>query len=164
MSDTLNHMPSDVVRELILDLGLGTEPSDAGDWPVYAPEIADEVGTDDVLQVKDTDGRQFGRIQVDGNVPENYGIQVLARSLDAHDGQYQLRKIQEAFSTEVLRTSVTVPARTLNDGTAVPTTVYRVDSIERSGSIRNAGRDGRRFLQTANFLVFLTQVSESTGT
>ena len=161
MSEILNHPPCDIVRQLAIDLGLGTDPDDELAWPIYAPALPDEAGDDHAMQFKDTQGYQLGRYGVTGEQVEVYGVQLMVRSAYPAEGYVKARRIQEGLAA-VERTDVTLLAETLVDDTWVPETIYRVHTIQRAGPVLKAGRDGDRWLQTANFVAFIELVSETT--
>lgn len=160
MSQTLNHPPYDILRQLAIDLGLGTDPDDELAWPIYAPALPDSEGADLAMQFKDTQGYQDGRYFT-GETVETYGVQLMVRSAYPAEGYVKARRIQESFDSVNL-TDVTLPAETLADGDWVPETIYRVHQINRASQILKAGRDGDRWLQTANFVVFIELVSQTT--
>lgn len=155
MTGILNHTPAQVVRQAIIDLVLGTEPSDGLAWPVHDSALGDE--PDDALCVFDTEGRQHGRYQTSGTTPEHYGFSLMSRSLNIVDGYVKLKRIMEAFDTQINRTEVTLAA---DASAGIYETLYRINSISRTGAVRRAGRDGRRWLHAINFLVSLELVSE----
>lgn len=159
MSEILNHPPCDVLRQLAIDLGLGTDPDDELDWPIYAPALPDEAGDDHAMQFKDTQGIQGGRY-FDGETVEVYGVQLMVRSAYPAEGYVKARRVQEAFAN-VDKTDVTLTAATLEDDTAIPETIYRVHSINRASQVLKAGRDGDRWLQTANFTAFVELLAET---
>jgi hypothetical protein len=161
MSQILNHSPCDILRQLAIDLGLGTDPDDELDWPIYAPALPDAAGADHAMQFKDSQGYQIGRYGVTGEQVEVYGVQLMVRSAYPAEGYIKARRIQEAFAA-VDKTDVTLLAETLVDNDWVPETIYRVHAIQRASQVLKAGRDGDRWLQTANFTAFIELVSQTT--
>ena len=59
MSGSLAHLPEDIVRYLLIDLSVGTLPSDVDDWPIYATQEPDK--PDNVITVYGTEGNKHGR-------------------------------------------------------------------------------------------------------
>lgn len=148
MSGYLEHPPCRIVRQLLLDLGLVTEPILYADWPVFVTE--EPQGPDNVVTLYDTPGIMQGRFQVDGEVQEEYGIQIRVRSQDYETGYTKAKTLANALDEDVLRESVTVD-----------NTEYLVHAASRtSGGILALGRDeanAHRRLFTINYLFAVTQ-------
>jgi hypothetical protein len=125
---TFQHSPADVLRYLLIQLGLGTAPSSGGAWPVYA---ADEPATpDNCITVYDTQGRDAGRIMNTGEREEYPGFQVRVRSLDHPTGALKANQIADALDTAVRLTNVTVETYT-----------YLVYCVSRTGNVLAAGKE-----------------------
>lgn len=151
MSGAMNHMPSDVIRELLIDLGLGTDPVSATDWSTTAGALPDQ--PDKAITVHDTESVQHGRSQIDGETQEHHGIQVMVRSDDLADGYTKTATILRSLDTQVNQTSIEVDGDT-----------YMIYAITRRSAPILAGMDGHRFLHTANLLVAMRMTAEGTGT
>jgi hypothetical protein len=85
VSGPLAHGPAEVIGQLLIDLGLGTDPDadPAGEWPVYAPaEPAWAQGEDPdrLIFVTDTAGLDEGHSQYSGRRQDRYGGQVGVRA------------------------------------------------------------------------------------
>lgn len=150
MSGALNHTPADVIRELLVDLSLGSEPSDALAWPAYCEHMPDKgahaANPDNVIVVYTTAGTQGGAIQIDGETPEKRGIQVTVRSNDTGDAYVKAAAILRQFDVGVNRATVIVGTHT-----------YMVHSIQWTSPPIRLPPDGRRFLFSCNALAAITQ-------
>lgn len=79
MAQTLTHQPSQIVRQLLIDLGLGTN---GGTWPVYYGKTPDL--PDSLLVVNDIEPQLDGQLMPSGAVVQHRGIQIMVRAaLDA---------------------------------------------------------------------------------
>ena len=160
MSGVLYHNPSEIVADLMCDLGLAAF-ADAVEnltgWTVFAihwPESPDQA-----ILVSDTAGRLHRRVHVTGVMGEHYGIQVLVRSAEDPATPYvKTKRILEFFDTQVRRETVV-----LEDSDGIDRT-YRVNAINRVGPAVPAGRDGRRFVYSGNAIASIELVEAETGT
>ena len=156
MSGALAHSPADVVRNLLVDLGLGTTPSDAGSWPVYA---AQEPNTpDSVITIYDTAGRKNGRTQVDGEVQEHHGIQIRVRDANHQDGYAKARAIAVALDEQVAAQGVVV-----DDIVGTGQTTYVVWNVSRTTDVLSLGKEtptSKRNLFTINAVAALRQLTK----
>ena len=148
MSGSLTHSVSDIMRELLIDLLVGTEPDDSLTWPIYIKSEPDE--PDNVITVNDTPGIDNGRVMNDGERQENPGIQVRVRSKVGATGKTKIEAIKTVLDTSVLRTNVTFDGST-----------YLVQSVSRSGQINDLGKDPEsgRNLFTLNATVSLIETT-----
>ncbi len=105
MSGRLYHKPSDVIQQLLIDLGIATDPADDGDWPVYESVEPDQ--PDNCITVYTTTGIKQGRVSFGTSILK-YGIQIRIRAQDDAEGDYKARDIYQAFDEDVLRTSVII--------------------------------------------------------
>jgi hypothetical protein len=102
MSGPLNHSPAYVLRQALVDLGLGTNPGSNASWPVVARKEPDE--PDDVITVYNTAGRDLGRTGPDQRRVELYGIQVRVRAGTPNGGDFKARAIANTLDAAYLRT------------------------------------------------------------
>ena len=84
MSDVLLHSPADVLRYALIDLGVGTLPTDNGDWPIQVAAQSDT--PDETLTIYDTLGIDDGRHMGDGERFEHHGIQIRVRGKASEHG------------------------------------------------------------------------------
>lgn len=151
MSGSLSHSPAEVVRKLLVDLGLATAPTTPpGGWPAYVDHCPDVPARS--LCVYNTESRLQGRRMVDGVVCEHYGLQVRVQSepLAPEYAMNRARSIATVFAEQVLRNNV-----------AIGSSTYLVQSIARTSGVLSLGMDtaNRHRLFTINFLVSLRQLS-----
>lgn len=129
MPGLMNHSPADVVRRLLVDLGLGSYPAiPTSSWPIYSSE--EPQTPDNVITVFDTVGRRQGRMMIDGAVEEHHGFQIRVRSADDRTGAVKARTIADTIDKEVYRRWVTVDS-----------TTYQVHSLDRSSDVISLGRE-----------------------
>jgi len=145
MTALLLNSPSEIIAQLIINLGKGT---DAGTWPVFA-DFAPE-SPDDLISVNTNASRIGAKDMVVGDVAEAFGIQVAVRSASFSSGEQKARDIANTFDT-VQNRQVTDLG---ND--------YVISSITRRGGILNPTRnveESRRNSFTVNFTTFIRQTS-----
>jgi hypothetical protein len=152
MSGQLSHTPSSIVRQLLIDLVVG---SDGGaSWPVYADELVDL--PDDTIAVIDTGGVSRGRFMVNGEQQINEGIQIIVRAADTQTAWQKASK---------LMTSVTKNShlRTVNvvdpEGYGTASQAYTIFNVSlRSGPlpIHPAGDSSRKQF-SLNFVITIRQ-------
>lgn len=164
MAGLLQHSPADVVRRMLIDLSLGTDPDarPVGAWPVYAsgePGAGKPVGTastaktgvpDSIITVYDTLGRQNGRIQFSGEIQEHHGFQVRVRAAGHSAGYAKARAIADGLDKSVYLRTVAIGASR-----------YLVYAVTRTGDVLALGKEptsGRRIF-TINALVTVRQTA-----
>lgn len=149
MSGSLTHSPAEVVRQLLVDLSLGTLPSAGGSWPICATQELDS--PDNAMTVYDTSGRLDGRTMTDGEQQEHYGFQVRVRSATHEAGHAKANAIAVALDQSVLLEVVTVE-----------TSVYLVQAVSRTTNVLPIGKEtglSKRSLFTINAVVSLRQTT-----
>ena len=151
MSGELNHSPADIMRYLLVNLDLGSDPdvgTNLGDWPIYVstePSLPD-----DVITVFGTTAIHQGRLQVDGEVQERDGIQIRVRSVGYPIGYAKIKAIATALD-EVL----------YMDGVLIDSDSYAVHSWVRTSGPLELGKqpETKRELFTLNGTIVVKQVS-----
>lgn len=151
---TLAHSPAEVIRYLLIQLGLGTDPEarPQGLWPVAA---AGELTTpDETITVYDTAGTGDGRTMPDGAAHEHQGFQVRVRSRTHRGGGWaKANVVRETLARSVELTTVTFT----EDGV---TYRYLVRCVTGIGSVIVVGKEtptSRRSIFTLNAVVALEQ-------
>ena len=147
MSGTLTHSPSQIVRQLLVDLEQGVLMSElgTGSWPITAGQWPDEVtGMDSAIFVQGTEGQTQGRSMLDGYVFEKHGITVHIRDTRYADGRTKANAIARALDTTTL-TSVTIDE-----------SVYVVSGFHRSGDVLELGKEDGTSRHLFNVNGFLT--------
>src|SRR5262245_28835704 len=151
MPGLLVHSPAEVVRQLLIDSGLGGEPG--GEWPVFATNGPDL--PDNAITVYDTAGTDDGR-SMDGERWERGGIQVRVRSTThtvGHPKSKAIALMMDQLSQQVVH---------------VDTNAYKIWTIVRTSDVLPLGKEvagagmpgdiSRRNLFTVNALVNLREV------
>ena len=143
-----------IVRQLLIDLGLGVEASwsSAGAyvgarWPCFDSNEPDK--PDDSITVYSTQGFDFGREQPGGSLASYGGFQVRVRSKNSSDGRAKAEAIRRALAEAVLDTVVHVGAN-----------AYIVHAVNRIGQVLRLGADvpgGKRRLFTINAAIDVRQ-------
>lgn len=142
------HSPADVVRWLLVDLGYGTDPADAGAWPIFVS--AEPSIPSNCVTCYDTQGLDGGRISTTGERIEQPGVQIRVRGNDHATSYEKAMAIATAIDETVYQNTVTI------DGTS-----YSVHQISR-GQILAMGRDGvsARMIHTINLICTLGREQE----
>jgi hypothetical protein len=126
----LLHSPAEIVRQLLIDLGLGVNKNvePAGAWPVFYDSRPGD--PDSLIVVTDTQGRDFGFSQLDGSMIEHFGFQVYVRARTHEDGWPKARQIATALDRNCCRVSVTLKG-----------TTYCIASVTRSSQVLRLGKE-----------------------
>lgn len=77
MSTPMLHSPADILAQLIVDLGKGTDPTAGGAWPVFV--AGEPTAPDNAITVYDTTPQDDGRSMIDGEMLGHFGFQVRVR-------------------------------------------------------------------------------------
>jgi len=139
----MNHSPSEVLRQLLIDLGLGTSGTT---WTVYVNTMPET--PDNCISVNDTEAVDTARAQATGVTTSVHGAQILVRGVTFATARAKVQAIHAALDESVLRTAVTVS-----------TTNYVVQAVSRIGEGIPLGTDGvsKRHLHSINVRVSLSQ-------
>ncbi len=145
----MNHSPADVTAQLLIELGLATDPTAGGAWPVFVNGEPD--APDDCLTVYDEGGQDDGGLMA-GELQAHYGVQVRCRTRSQALGWIKLEAIRDALGR--LDANQTVA---MVEGTP---TSYLVRCYAGIGQALVLGRDGSssRRLLTLNALASLDQL------
>lgn len=154
MAGLLFHSPADIVRWLIVAVGAGTDPTllPLQPWPVY--DSVEPGAPDDVITVYNTSDQDDGRIMVDGERQQHYGIQIRVR------GQTEKAGYQKAIAVAIALDGV-VPGRVVSGGTLDANT-YIVYVVCIRGGVLYIGMDNpttKRPIYTINAIVPLRKLS-----
>lgn len=138
MANSLEHLPSKIVQQLLVDLGLGTLPSADGDWPVHVEDEPDE--PDDCVTVRTTAGVSGPPLMPTGELSGSFGFQVTVRAAARPAGWLKADAIQTGLAESVRLTAVTLSGAG-----------YRVWQVT-PGDVLPVGTDegGRRHVFTIN--------------
>ena len=106
MSTTLTYSPADIVRYLLIDLGLGTDPLDGGTWPIYVSNEPDR--PDNCITIYDTRGLIHGRMMPSGVQAKHYGVQIRIRCSNNESGWVKADAIWTALCEDVYHNRVDI--------------------------------------------------------
>lgn len=146
MSGALTHSPAEIIRNLLVNLGVGTLPSAGGTWPISADQRLDT--PDNVMTVNDTDARKDGRSMPTGEVFEHPGIQIEVRSGTRGAGFTKAKAVATLLDEEVYNETVTISGKS-----------YTITNVSRSGGVMSLGKEtptSKRYLFTINAVVTIT--------
>lgn len=154
MSGNLNHTPAQIVRKLLIDLGVVSDVADHTMWPCYTGLMPEKPS--ESVCIYDTDGKKEGRVQIDGESQIKEGFNVRVRSDDLTRSYLKAKEIINAFDS-VLRRTVQLGDQ-----------AYFVQAISRTGSIMYLGTEtptSKRRLHSANAIVSIRMLeSDEVGT
>ena len=153
MTGPLTFSPADVVAQLLIDFGFGTDPLLDEDWPVYVSEEPNS--PDDVITVYDTTGLTHGSSQIDGEVQEHEGVLIRIRSTDFDIGHRKQDEIKVGIDTTIYRNTVEISS-VLGTGTD-QYFVQKVTRISMTGGFKESPASKRNVF-TINVVVNLRQV------
>ena len=147
MPQTLTHSPADIVRRVLIDLGLGVDPPSTP-WPVFASGEPDT--PDNCITVYDTAGLDHGRSMIDGELFGHNGVQVRVRSNSHATGWTKADAIQTGMAKSVYQETVTISGQ-----------AYLVHAIAKIGDVLTFGKEtptSKRSLFTINALASIKEV------
>ncbi len=149
MSGTLNHLPSDIIRQLLIDLSLGTDGV-LTNWPIYSTASPNEPS--DIIVVNQTESKQQGRLMNSGTIVEFYGINFSVRSEDVVLAGDKAQDIAFAMDETVDRDVVSMTS---------PTNTYQIEATTRVSAPLPIGKEeeGRREQFSINIIVSMFQLS-----
>lgn len=155
MSGSLSHSPAEIIRDLLVTLGLGTDPADSGSWPIFVSREPDT--PDSVITIYDTTPRLQGRSSPGGITQEHYGIQVRIRDASPRGGWVKANALVVALDQTIALDDVTIEDE---DGTGLST--YKVYTVSRTGGILSLGKQidsSKRNLFTINAVAAIRQTA-----
>lgn len=127
MANTLTHSPADIVRRLLIALGLGADPPSSS-WPIFAAHEPDL--PDNCITVYDTAGVAQGRSMISGELFGTSGFQVRVRAKDHTTGWTKADAIQTDMAKAVYQEVVTISG-----------TRYLVHAIVKIGDVLALGTE-----------------------
>lgn len=143
----LTHSPAEIVRQLLIDLSLGTNIlTSTSLWPVFATSEPDT--PDNVITIYDTQGTDGGRSMIDGEFLTHYGFQVRIRSKNHIVGWIKTDMIRHYLAHSVYQKIVHVENNS-----------YLIQAIEKIGNVLAIGKEtsiSKRNLFTLNATIPLT--------
>lgn len=149
MSLPLLHSPSDIIRALVIDLGLGADPDSGGQWPVY---VASEPSMpDNTITLTDTTPQYDMRAMVDGETSFHYAFQLRVRGSSHPVGQNKIDAVRVALDEQIYANALTLD-----------TAQYVVYNFAKSGGVLYLGTDvpnSKRSLFTLNGYIALRRLA-----
>lgn len=138
----MHHSPADVIRYLLIQLGLGTDPGDNTDWPIYAPSEPDK--PDNAITVYTTAPDLHGRAMPTKEILQHFGVLIRVRSTTDPE-----------LATKAYAIANTVARSAYFSDIMVDTHVYRVANMTlRSGPLFLGRPDeDERLISTLNYVV-----------
>lgn len=164
MDRRLRHMPCQIVQQLLIANGQGTNPEEEDLWPVYYDNLPDSPNS--AIRVLDTDG-SGNRLHL-GPYIEKQGVQILVRS-EGTEGYHNKTTYIAKILDEIHREEITLEVIDSSTGSVVSEVTYRVNAVHRDPTIRRLGREregGQRFMWSLNAIVDIEIIAEvpQTGT
>jgi hypothetical protein len=150
MNDPFVHSPARILAQWIETSGLGSDPEGVGDWPCFVNHLPppDDVATEAIM-ISDTSGTIVSRLMRNGEVFQNFGVQVWIRSDDQNTGFQKAVAIGVALDT-VLRSEIDVEGVT-----------YLLHNALVNSGVLPVGQDEDRKYGTAlNYSLILTKEVE----
>lgn len=142
MPSPLLHSPADVLAELLIDLGQGTNSALSQAWPVYVANEPDL--PDNVITIYDTVGKDNGRIMSDGHLVTQHGVQIRIRALNHPEG-YEKASVLRVFLSGIYDRTVSIGSNS-----------YTVHALSGIGQVLSIGKEyptSRRNVYTLNGLI-----------
>lgn len=127
MTGTLNHPPSQILQQLLIDRGMILDDRDdivsspEVAWPSFRNTMPDS--PDNVVVISDTEGVSEGREHISGELIEKYGFQIRARGNQPKEGYIKAKRISDN-SNKVHNVNVS-----LTDLVGTATATYKVQSV-----------------------------------
>lgn len=148
MSGSLTHSPAQIIAQILVDLGLGTDPDDEDDWPIYAVSLPDT--PDNAMCIYDTQGTMDGSSMIDGEVQEHHGFMVRIRATSHSVGQAKANAVVQGLDKSVRNEVVTLDSST-----------YLVTQTGRMSGPLNNGPEptSSRIIFTVNAVAALRQTT-----
>lgn len=147
MSGQLAHTPADIIRRVLIELGIGADPP-AVPWPVYSPTLPST--PDNCMATKNTTPVDGGRDMVTSDRQEAHGVQLTVRATTEAVGYAKAQAAGLAMDKQMNGYAITIDAAT-----------YHVFTVEKAGGVLPLGKEqnSSRFLYTVNCLVYVRQIT-----
>lgn len=149
-----NDSPAAVICQWLINSGIAYDPDGySGTATVWLASINGQLDSpDQIVEVRDTEPKRFGRVQVTGEESQLWAFQITVRSLMDTDGFTKMNSIEILLEQSTYSQQVTLPSGH----------VYQIGSITRTSGPMNLGREtgaSKRFLRTYNAVFSLLQIS-----
>jgi len=157
MSGDLSHLPSEIIRRLLITLNQGTLPTDNLASPIFIENDPDS--PDNIVSVFTTASVLQGRDQNSGEMNEFFGFQIMIRNADPLNGWEKAKNILDTIDSVVNQDIVSVA-----DTTGTATSSYLVHSITRTSGILSLGKEGTTGGRTDRNLFTINAIASITET
>jgi len=151
MSGLLSHAVSQVIRQLLIDLGHGADGGTT--WPVYADQTADK--PDNLISVHNSAGRDQGRHMFGGEIQEVHGVQVDVRASVSQLARVKANQIKKGLSEDSHLVVVTVTDDEQAGTGTQDYTIYNVKWV--SGPLFRPDENSNRKIWSTNFLITIRE-------
>src|SRR3990167_9195681 len=105
-TNQLTHSPADVIRWLLIDLNVGTDPDLESTWPISCDGEADN--PDNHITVYNTSGIVEREVQFNGEVQEHYGLQFRVRGNKSTVAWAKMNELALAIDQQINNNVITV--------------------------------------------------------
>lgn len=152
----LQHSPADIFRTRLINAGIGSIQGMNMSWPVIVDTELDL--PDDTIVVTNSEGERFGRVQVSGEQPEHFGVQVKVRGTLSTAAWTKANQIAVAMDQQLSHYTVHLLA---NSSLGLVAAGYRIGAVTRKSGPLSVGREQgtKRFIYTINAIFVCHQVS-----
>lgn len=158
MSGQLDHRPSKIIKQLLIDQTLGTDPLSDDDWPIFVDHLPDAVtqrsGSSNNVPVNsicvfNPTGEVQARQQIDGDYAERHGILITVRAESQPIGWAKAHAIVRNMDTVINRTTVTISGSD-----------YLVHDMDRQNDIASLGprQETRDRVFNIDYLTIITPI------
>lgn len=132
MPGLLLHSPANIVKNLLVSLGMGvdpiTPPAIPLAWSVFVNSRPQT--PDNLIVVYDAEGREHGRAHVSGERQLHHGVQIELRSDTYRVGYERVRAMAVSLDQDVYQETVTIAG-----------VDYRVHAITRTSDVSSIGKE-----------------------
>lgn len=145
-----DHSPADILRHALVNLGIGTLPDEAGEWPISCS--VELPSPDNTITTFDTEGLDQGVYQLTGEVVGPAGIQLQVRCSNENTGWRKANQIFNTLTKGIYDVFVTIDSVT-----------YLIHSVSTTSDILPLGPESptsKRRLFTLNTVCNLARVIE----
>jgi hypothetical protein len=134
----VNHSPAQIVRRLLIGLGLGSDVDAGGqpegEWPVYDNDEPDR--PDNTVTLFDYDGPDEGSTQPDGEMQGLDALQIRVRCKTKIAGWRKAYEIKQAIEKSPL-----VGGQAYNVNVGIETTWYKIHCFSRISNVIPLGKE-----------------------
>lgn len=152
----LEHAPGEVVRQLLIQLSVGSDGLDYTSWPVFVDQEPDN--PDNCITIEEMIGGLDGKLGPSGEVVEHYGFHIMVRSARNQTGTHPQpgyrvgrNKIDEVCSTLDEACCVTV---TIDSATYTVHAAHKMSSVNALGKSR---ANSARYSFSVDYQITITQ-------